>query len=67
MSDEVKPEDVEYIKASEVARILLVTPQTIRNRIKEKVYPGAIKPGRDWLIPKDEAMNSINKRYGDKR
>ena len=54
-----------YYKAREVAEMLRVTPQTIRNRIKEKVYPGAQKPGRDWLIPKDEIMNQLGKRYGD--
>lgn len=56
-----------YYKVSEIASLLRVTPQTIRNRIKEEVYPGAIKPGRDWLIPKPEIMNALNKRFGETR
>lgn len=54
----------QYYTVGEVAGLLRVGPATIRKRLKDGVYPGAIKPGKSWLIPESQLMNALNKRFG---
>jgi excisionase family DNA binding protein len=51
--DALEPEP-EWFTISEVAKLLKVSDQTIRNRINRGDYPGAIRVGRLYRIPAAE-------------
>lgn len=44
-----------YIKASDLARVVGVHENTVRNWCKKGVFPGAIRIGKAYRIPKSEA------------
>lgn len=52
---------MDYLTTTETAAELGVSRQRIRQFIDEDRLPGAIKAGRDWLIPKD-ALEAVRER-----
>lgn len=60
MATEEKPE---YLTVREAAKLLRVTEWTIRKHLREGVYPGAIRPGRNWLIPRADVHAYFKKEY----
>ncbi|QFG08538.1 helix-turn-helix DNA binding protein [Gordonia phage ASerpRocky] len=47
----------------EAAKLLRVTDWTIRKHLRNGVYPGAIRPGRNWLIPRADVHAYFKKEY----
>lgn len=60
MKEEPKPE---YMKVREVAQLLRVTEWTVRKQLRAGVYPGAVRPGKNWLIPRVEVHEQFKKEY----
>jgi excisionase family DNA binding protein len=48
-----------------------VTPSRMRQLVLKKRFPGAIKPGHDWLIPEADLVRYMqedrDRRYRDNR
>ena len=64
--------DNNLIPIKDYASIHGVTPATIRQRILRGAMPGAVKVGRDWLIPHDlpfvdNRENGLSKRWQSKK
>lgn len=54
----------EYMTVKEAAEMLRVTDWTIRRYLREgKVFKGAVRPGRNWLIPRSEVHDMFKKEY----
>jgi excisionase family DNA binding protein len=54
-----------YVKVKEAADILMVTPWTVRRLLREGNFPGAVRPGRDYLIPREEIHDYFVKGYNE--
>lgn len=58
----ISPEK-DYLSSDEVARILRVTPWTVRELARVGKFPNAHRPGKAWMIPRSDVDNYIKEAY----
>jgi hypothetical protein len=58
---------MEYITVRQAAEKWSISMRSIQFYLKDSRIPGAIRLGRDWLIPKDAQKPEDNRKYGKGR
>ena len=48
----------------QVCKVFQVSDQTVREWCMSGILKNAIKPGRQWRIPKDSVLALINQQHG---
>lgn len=46
----------DYMTISEVAEYLRLSENVVRIKNREGAFPNAVRPGRGWLIPRDDVV-----------
>ena len=54
---------MDYITVRQASEKWDVTMRWVQRMIKNERIPGAIRPGHDWLIPKDTPMPEDRRKY----
>lgn len=46
----------EFMTIAEVSKYLRLSENVVRIKRRQGVFPNAVRPGRSWLIPRDDVV-----------
>lgn len=60
----VIPHHKKMLSTKQVAAYLMVTEATVRLLVKQGKFPGAVRPGRSWLVPLIDLEAYVKEKHG---